>query len=292
MVPLCEAVGLLLFVTVAHCRRVGARHVSEPSTTCHEACTIAWLREQDRSEDPEARRSARYLLRVHGHSYGHDSSRWSPRPQLRWQRDHPTNLSAAAARAVVMAELPTAAPNHNKAARPEWENARYRRAGEQYHRVRSSQAQPGAINDGLALREAIVPSSTVRREQWLSAVHWPAGLNSNPCSNESTPDYWTGCNCQLGRVVGLSFRGESLPKYKLQPAIAKLSQLSSLCAVEFSLVFCAHDANLLWQLACGRDLSGSSLCGTIPTEVSELTKLSSLWVTGFGSSLLVCACLF
>ncbi|MEC7233327.1 MAG: hypothetical protein VXW31_10320 [Planctomycetota bacterium] len=160
---------------------------------CHDA-TIAWLRVQAMSDDPETRRSARYLLRKHGYEILDDARppprrrdplrprsprRVPPRPRSRHREDPP----------------------------------------------RPSRRLQGSGNDGPALRAAFRPVVGTQ-EEWLQAVGWPTDADANPCDG----DGWSGVSCDNGHVTWVDLRLQTLPDYELQPAVANLTQLETLCA--------------------------------------------------------------
>jgi hypothetical protein len=111
---------------------------------CHDA-TIAWLRVQAVSDDPETRRSARHLLRKHGYEIPDDArppprrrDPLPPRPQSRRREDLPPG---------------------------------------------PSRRLQGGRNDGPALRAAFRPVAGTQ-DEWLRAQGWPADADANPCDGD------------------------------------------------------------------------------------------------------------
>ena len=123
---------LLLSATVIHARL----DIAGPG--CHDA-TIAWLRVQAMSDDPETRRSARYLLRKHGYEIPDDA-----RPPPR-RRD----------------------PLRPRSRRREPLRPRSRRR--EKRPPRPSRRLQGSGNDGPALRATFRPVAGTQ-EEWLQAV--------------------------------------------------------------------------------------------------------------------------
>eukprot|EP01049_Picozoa_sp_SAG25_P001483 SAG25_NODE_66_length_17563_cov_34.737918_15_plen_499_part_00 len=178
---------LLLSATVIHARL----DIAGPG--CHDA-TVAWLRVQARSDDPETRRSARHLLRKHGYEILDDA-----RPPPR-RRD----------------------PLRPRSPRRDPLRPRSRRREDP---PRPSRRLQGSGNDGPALRAAFRPVAGTQ-EEWLQAVGWPTDADANPCDG----DGWSRVNCDNGHVKRVDLSDKPLPGYELQPAVANLEQLETLCA--------------------------------------------------------------
>jgi hypothetical protein len=211
MLGLSRALVLLLSSTL-----VGARmDAGHPSPGCHDA-TIAWLRLQARSDDPETRRSARYLLRVHGYTVLGDAVP-APIPRRR--------------------DAPPRAP------------ARRRRREDTLPRTTRLQgggtamsSGAAAVNDGPALRAALRPAAGTQQE-WLQALGWPTDAHANPCDEDDF--VWPGCGidsggckCDKGRVTSVDLRHNStLSSYTLQPPVANLTKLQTLCAAPPTLTW-------------------------------------------------------
>ena len=93
---------LLLSATVIHARL----DIANPG--CHDA-TIAWLRVQAVSDEPETRRSARYLLRKHGYEIPDDARppprRRDPlRPRSPRRRDAEVAPAAAQSKGAIVVD--------------------------------------------------------------------------------------------------------------------------------------------------------------------------------------------
>jgi hypothetical protein len=223
--------SLLLLLSAIFLPHAGAEdddsnlHAGSPGH-CRGAIS-AWLQEQEQSVDPETRRSAQHLLRVHE---GADVRGEGENDKLRDNRhvhQRPTHL--------------THLPSHPRRFRSNAAVTSTRRVRKPRHarnQTRGLQSSE-AINDGPALCAALAPVSGTQ-EEWMHALGWAANdANTNPCSGRR----WQGCRCRRGRVYSLVLRDETLPAYTLQPAMGNLSGLEGLV------------------------LSGTRLSGTIPREL-------------------------
>jgi hypothetical protein len=223
---------LLLSATVIHARL----DIAGPG--CHDA-TIAWLRVQAMSDDPETRRSARHLLRKHGYEVPDDA-----RPPPR-RRD----------------------PLRPRSRRRD--PLRPRKLRRETPPPRPSRRLQGSGNDGPALRAAFRPVAGTQ-EEWLQAVGWPTDADANPCDG----DRWSGVReCDNGHVTRVSLGVKTLPGYELQPAVAKLTQLQYLCAPR-GLPPRRSPPGL--TRGRGRWLYDTALSGTLPSEIGNLTQLQYL----------------
>eukprot|EP01047_Picozoa_sp_COSAG01_P024724 COSAG01_NODE_1537_length_9986_cov_28.165672_10_plen_270_part_00 len=220
---------------------------------CHDA-TIAWLRVQAVSDDPETRRSARHLLRKHGYEVPDDA-----RPPPR-RRD----------------------PLRPRSPRQDPLRPRSRRREDS---VRPSRRLQESGNDGPALRAAFRPVVGTQ-EEWLQAVGWPTDADANPCDGDRFvwPGCGTnkGCECDNGHVKIVDLDSKTLPGYELQPAVGNLQRLEYLCApARPSSPFSPQWLNR----GRGRYLYGTALSGTLPSDISKLGQLGNLCAPARPSSL-------
>ena len=85
---------------------------------------------------------------------------------------------------------------------------------------------PPAVNDGPALRAALVPARAQDQGAWEAALGWPNDPAANPCLG----DAWDGLTCNSdGRVTAIDLGNRhDLPGYVLTAAVANLTQLNDM----------------------------------------------------------------
>ena len=88
-------------------------------------------------------------------------------------------------------------------------------------RLQASAAHSDAVNDGPALRAALVPA-TGMEGQWNQVLNWPSNELADPCTGSS----WTGVTCSSGRIQRIDLSSKSLPPYYINSAISNLTRLS------------------------------------------------------------------
>lgn len=87
-------------------------------------------------------------------------------------------------------------------------------------RLQASAAHSDAVNDGPALRAALVPAAGMEG-QWNQILKWPTDEFANPCTGSS----WTGIGCSSGRIDGMYLWDISVPPYYIKSAISNLTGL-------------------------------------------------------------------
>jgi hypothetical protein len=209
--------GLLLLLLMSTTVRAQLDGHAIPG--CHDA-TIAWLRVQARSDDPEIRRSARHLLQAYG--YGVLDAR--PLPAQLQEEDAPPPTSVRRREAAPLLLAPPSLRRRGNAPLPPPTSVRYGKDTPLPPRITRRLQADRAVNDGPALRAAFRPVVGTQ-EQWLHALGWPTGANANPCGGS----HWSGCSCDNDRVTSVKPVAKTLPSYTLQPAVGRLTQLQSLC---------------------------------------------------------------
>eukprot|EP01047_Picozoa_sp_COSAG01_P075650 COSAG01_NODE_13027_length_1646_cov_28.511959_2_plen_313_part_00 len=224
--------GLLLLLLMTSTTVVRAQLDGHAIPGCHDA-TIAWLRVQARSHDPEIRRSARHLLRA----YGYDVLDARPLPAQLREEDAPPPTSVRRREAAPLLLAPPSFRHRGDARLPPPTSVRRREDTLLPPRIsirrRESTLLPpritrrvqgdGGANDGPALRATFRPVVGTQ-EQWLHALGWPTGASANPCDG----NHWSGCSCDNDRVTSVDLSGKTLPSYTLQPAVERLTQLQYL----------------------------------------------------------------
>ncbi|GAV85948.1 LRR_1 domain-containing protein/Pkinase_Tyr domain-containing protein/LRRNT_2 domain-containing protein/LRR_4 domain-containing protein, partial [Cephalotus follicularis] len=140
----------------------------------------------------------------------------------------------------------------------------------------------------VATQQQVVPlSSTIERSALLDlrsslgirAKDWP--VRSDPCR------YWTGVQCLNGRVTGINLSGMKRTRVgRLNPrfnvdSLSNFTLLISFNASQFSLPgqipdWFGYSLGALQVL----DLRSSSVSGSIPASLGNLTKLHSLYLSG------------
>jgi hypothetical protein len=278
---------LLLSTTVALARLDG-----HASPGCHEA-TIAWLRVEARSEDPEIRRSAQHLLRAHGYEVLDTVPPPVPSINRQSRRAKETSDGAAAllqsdrekrGGRLLVAQVAgwggrRHRPSHNTAA-PDGvgglHTAHRARGGaaaaERQRRPRAGGA--GADNEDAEALLAAFEVAESDRGAWAAALTgWSDGAD-DPCGWEGI-----GCNATTGRVDTVDFsaveaRGQL--RFTLGPAVGRLDALRIMDLAHTQL-----HGSLLEEVTTLRRLKylnvrSTSLSGTLPSTVGDLSALQQL----------------